>query len=107
MVTGDLTWRRLGVLVRGLPRESATFIAVNGVDYEWGPVEYLLAHVADLLAGANWQRGGGKGPRPKPLPRPGRERSRDVKRFGGSARPLSELKQALEDWSEGGDAGGG
>lgn len=36
----------------------------------WDTNSYLLANLADLLAGGNWQRGGGKGARPKPLKRP-------------------------------------
>jgi hypothetical protein len=31
---------------------------------------HLLAAVAHLLAGGNWQRGGGKGARPKPIKLP-------------------------------------
>jgi hypothetical protein len=34
--------------------------------------------VIDVLAAANWQRGG-KGPRPKPIPRPDPERERKQK----------------------------
>jgi hypothetical protein len=45
-------------------------VALNGRSAHWGVQEHLLATVADLLAGANWQRGGGKGQRPKPVPRP-------------------------------------
>jgi hypothetical protein len=30
----------------------------------------MLAAVIDVLQGANWQRGGGKGPKPKPISRP-------------------------------------
>jgi hypothetical protein len=40
----------------------------------WNVEAYMLAHVADLLAAGNWQRGnaGSKNPtqRPKPVPRP-------------------------------------
>jgi hypothetical protein len=32
--------------------------------------EYQLANITDVLLGANWQRGGGKGQRPKPVHRP-------------------------------------
>lgn len=59
-----------------LPRESATMLAVvprQAVE-SWDANTYLLAHVADLIAGGNWQRGGGKGPKPKPLQRPKAER---------------------------------
>lgn len=55
-----------------LPRDSVTMLAAvprQPVEL-WTADTYLLAQVADLLAGANWQRGGGKGSRPKPLHRP-------------------------------------
>lgn len=42
----------------------------GGHDAAWTPESHLLAEVVDLLAGANWQRGGSKGPKPKPAPRP-------------------------------------
>lgn len=42
-----------------------------GSDAAWTTGEHLTAVVADVLAGANWQRGGGKGAQPKPVPRPG------------------------------------
>lgn len=32
---------------------------------------YLLRRIELRLAGANWQRGGGKGKRPEPVPLPG------------------------------------
>lgn len=60
------------MLLDYLPRESATVREVRGEAVAWGPTEHLLATTVDLLAGANWQRGGDKkAPRPKPLPRPG------------------------------------
>ncbi|MGE3835243.1 MAG: hypothetical protein AB7H43_10700 [Acidimicrobiia bacterium] len=58
------------MLIRQLPLTSRTARAQFGPAADWGPAEHLLAHVADLLAGANWQRGGGKGQRPSPIPRP-------------------------------------
>jgi len=59
----------LRLLVR-LPRESRFVRAAGGAQHEWGTGDYLLAQAVDLLAGANYQRGGGKGRRPKPIPRP-------------------------------------
>lgn len=43
---------------------------LGGEYVEWGTTDWLLAGVLDVLQGANWQRGGGKGQRPKPIPRP-------------------------------------
>lgn len=37
----------------------------------WSTAEHLLANIFDVLQGANWQRGGGKGRRPQRIPRPG------------------------------------
>lgn len=60
------------MLLKHLPRESATVQAVHGPVVRWGPTEYLLARAVDLLAAGNWQRAGSKkNPRPKPIPRPG------------------------------------
>lgn len=82
-----LTYRRLGVLVAGLGKDSALTRSVRRNPLEgsdesgemspeeemaaWGLEHHLLALIADLLAGANWQRGGGKGSKPRPIPRPG------------------------------------
>lgn len=53
--------------IRYLPRDSAFAHEVLGDQADWQVDTHLLAHVAFLLAGANWQRGGGKGTRPKPI----------------------------------------
>ena len=37
---------------------------------DWGVPELMLRQIDLRLAGANWQRGGGKGQRPKPIPLP-------------------------------------
>lgn len=69
--TDRLSWRRLSVLIAHLPDGSSTRAELVGHDYaSWGVSEHLLAVAIDVLQGANWQRGGGKGSRPKPLPRP-------------------------------------
>ncbi|MFJ4799205.1 hypothetical protein [Kitasatospora purpeofusca] len=69
--TGRLTWTELVALVRGLPPTSRLRAALDGRP-AWGQTDYLLADIFDVLAGANWQRGGDKTtPRPKPYPRPG------------------------------------
>lgn len=43
---------------------------IHGPQALWSASDYLLANIFDLLAGANWQRGGGKGRKPQPFPRP-------------------------------------
>lgn len=67
------TWRRFGVLMRGLPPESlfARTMARRLPDTgqpdmsSWPLAERLLGTIAEILLAANWQRGGGKGPRPQ------------------------------------------
>lgn len=49
------------------------------VDAAWTIQEHLTAHLVDILNGANWQRGGGKGSQPKPLPRPDDLRAKEEK----------------------------
>ncbi len=44
---------------------------LRGDAADWGVAEALLARIAYTVAGANWQRSGGKGPRPKPIEIPG------------------------------------
>lgn len=75
--TDALSWRDLLVIVKQSPRGSALSRAVNGEDDFWGLPEHLLAGIFDLLASANWQRGGDeKAKRPDPFPRPGVGRRR-------------------------------
>ncbi|MFJ9443251.1 hypothetical protein ACIRRH_15475 [Kitasatospora sp. NPDC101235] len=72
--TGRLTWMELVALVRGLPPTSRLAAALTGRP-AWSRGEYLLADIWDVLASANWQRGGDRhAPRPKPYPRPGARR---------------------------------
>jgi hypothetical protein len=53
-----------------LPPESALQRKIRGPMGEWGVSEYLLRRIDLHLAGANWQRSGGKGQKPKPLELP-------------------------------------
>jgi hypothetical protein len=72
--TGRLTWMELVALVRGLPPTSRLAAALTG-RAAWSQAEYLLADIWDVLASANWQRGGDRhAPRPKSYPRPGARR---------------------------------
>lgn len=74
-----------------LPRDSATMLAVvpRQPAEAWDANTHLLAYLGDLLAGANWQRGGGKGSRPKPLKRP----------KIGPAEPLPD-REAIDEFRE-------
>lgn len=79
-----------------LPPDSATVIAATGGTSLWGLQEHLTAATVDLLAAANWQRGGGKGVQPKPLKRPG-VNDGDVERIGGSRTySVDEMRELLD-----------
>lgn len=77
---GKLSPRRLRVLIRHLPRESALARALHGDVVDWGLTEHLLAGVVDELAVGNWLFVTANSPehadppeRPRPVPRPGVE----------------------------------
>ncbi len=87
--TRQLSWRDLWVIARGLPRDSATVRAIRGEAADWTPNTYLLAHIADLLAIANWQRAGrSSSPRPKRVPLPGQDERQHI---GKDPLPISEM----------------
>jgi hypothetical protein len=50
--------------------QSALGRALFGEASAWTPDVALLSRIGDLLAGGNWQRGGGKGEKPKPTKPP-------------------------------------
>ncbi|MEE1751733.1 hypothetical protein [Streptomyces sp. SP18CS02] len=75
---GRLTSRRLAVLVKHLPRDSAVNRDLYGEEAEWSVTDHLLAAVVDHLAAANWMFAtvntdeDGEPPEPPaPVPRPG------------------------------------
>jgi hypothetical protein len=85
---GRLSWRRLGVLLAGLPPESATVTAIRDASPEpvepvdppdghgpWSRTEMLLALLADQLVRLQWlyvsAHTKNPPPQPEPLPRPG------------------------------------
>ncbi|MEV7285464.1 hypothetical protein AB0O01_12995 [Streptomyces sp. NPDC093252] len=75
---GRLSSRRLAVLVRHLPRSSATLRALHGESVDWSATDHLLAAAVDQLAEANWMfatvhRDEDAEPLeyPRPVPRPG------------------------------------
>jgi hypothetical protein len=51
---GRLSSRRLAVLVRHMPRDSALARAVHGEAADWDVSDYLLAAAVDHLAESNW-----------------------------------------------------
>jgi hypothetical protein len=96
---GDLTYRRLAVLIAGLPQESLTKTALRNAtpvvdlseqaatnDYgPWSQVEMLLAELVDTMHWLQWAKtkdgSDNKNP-PKPFPRPGVDRSPVVMQDG-------------------------
>jgi hypothetical protein len=102
-VTGELSWRRLKVLVQHLPANSTTARAL-GVD-SWDLTDQLLAATVDLLALANWQRGGDKrAKRPTPIQRPG-VKNPGEKRLGTASMPIDEMRRLLGQANRGGGDG--
>ncbi|MGW6202712.1 hypothetical protein ACWF9B_03565 [Streptomyces sp. NPDC055089] len=75
---GGLSSRRLALLIKHLPRDSATIRETDGEAADWTVTDYLLAAVVDHLAAANWMfsvvNGDGESDppdEPVPVPRPG------------------------------------
>lgn len=91
--TDALTWVDVRAVVEHRPAVSALTRSIDGEDSLWGLPEQLLAAIADLLAGANWQRGG-KGKRPEPIMRPGtRPRRSDVSSRKFDSMTIPEFEQ--------------
>ncbi|MEU2850513.1 hypothetical protein ACFZB6_04640 [Streptomyces syringium] len=74
---GSLSTRRLSVLVRHMPRDSAVNRDLHGEAVEWDASTHLLAAAVDHLAVANWitatiNSGEDSDPMeyPDPVPRP-------------------------------------
>ncbi|MDJ0465193.1 hypothetical protein [Streptomyces sp. H27-C3] len=51
---GRLSSRRLAVLVKHMPRDSAVVRDLHGESAEWSVTDYLLATTVDQLAESNW-----------------------------------------------------
>lgn len=91
--TDRLTWRDLLVVIHRSGPESALQVELNDGQPHWKVTDYLLAHIADLLAVANWQRQGKKSaPKPKPLKRPGQKT--DGQKYGSDPIPVKDF----DDW---------
>ena len=75
---GDMSSRRLRVLLEHLPSGSSFARSVHGDAAEWSLTDHLLATVADQLAMANWMfatvnrdEDAESLPYPEPIARPG------------------------------------
>ena len=62
-----LSWVELAAFITHAPPDAAIRMLRDPLSAFRTAESTLLSTVVDTLAGANWQRGGGKGPRPKPL----------------------------------------
>lgn len=67
--TARLSWIELDALITHAPAGSAIRTLRDPLSPFRTAEGQLLSTVVDTLAGANWQRGGGKGARPQPLMR--------------------------------------
>ncbi|WP_406083113.1 hypothetical protein OHA01_26390 [Micromonospora zamorensis] len=66
---------------------------MHGEAGRWSTADHLLASAVELLAGANWQRGGGKGGKPKPLPRPDARAEKRRREYVGRLQRLGLIKE--------------
>ena len=98
--TERLSWRRLRVLLRHLPRESAFVRDRAGEAARGGETEQLLALLADTLAAINRNLVQPHSrtllPKAQRLPRPGVTDRGDGRRWGSSAMPLDVMRKRLE-----------
>ena len=62
-----MSWVELGAFIAHAPPDSAIRMLRDPLNAFRTAESTLLSTVVDTLAGANWQRGGGKGARPQPL----------------------------------------
>ncbi|MCX5091758.1 hypothetical protein ACFVW1_18020 [Streptomyces olivochromogenes] len=97
---GRLSSRRLAVLVRHLPRDSALLKELHGEAAEWSLTDHLLANVVDRLAEANWMfamvnRDEDSEPLdyPEPVPRPGQPSDPGESPHGTSGDSLPSLQE--------------
>ncbi|WP_328838891.1 hypothetical protein [Streptomyces europaeiscabiei] len=94
---GRLSSRRLAVLVKHLPRDSATLQDIHGEASHWSVADYLLANVVDQLAEANWMfatvnRDEDADPLdyPQPVPRPATAEGTATATATGASSPSAE-----------------
>lgn len=104
--TDRLTWRRLAVLLRYLPREAAYVQAVGGPATQWSATEHLLAGVIDVVQVGNYltTRAHFKGnpDPPKPVRRPG-DRPERSNRLGNRSYTKDQMRKILDRWRKGKD----
>ncbi|MFI7500512.1 hypothetical protein ACIBVL_18800 [Streptomyces sp. NPDC049687] len=88
-----LSARRLSVLIKHLPRESALNRDLHGEAADWSVTDHLLAAAVDHLAAANWMfacvnSDEGEQPEPPaPVPRPGDAVEEEAESVQAAAEP--------------------
>ncbi|GAA4905247.1 hypothetical protein ACFPM3_30190 [Streptomyces coeruleoprunus] len=90
-----LSSRRLAVLIKHLPRDSAVTRELEGEAADWNVTDYLLAHAVDHLAAANWMfvtvnsdEDADLPEPPVPVPRPGDGQRQEEGDGAPSAEPV-------------------
>lgn len=69
----------------------------------WGLPELLLRSIDLRLAGANWQRGGGRGQKPKPVDLPSQDTRKPMSFAAGPEQRLRNLAQMRAEEAAGPD----
>jgi len=99
---GDaLSWPEFRAFINNLEpsSRSALYRAQYPKSWWWTPEMDFLAAITHAVQSANWQRGGGRGPRPKPMKRPKEARKKTAKTVDPqSGNELAAKKQAM--WNE-------
>lgn len=91
MWRGKLSPRKVDVLIRGLPVDSATRMAMNDRKPLWTDTDFLLAAVIDATNNVAWTVANKDVPKkdwgklPEPFPRPGMESSTGKKTITAEA----------------------
>lgn len=85
MWRGTLSPRKIAVLIRGLPADSATRMAMNKSEPLWSRTDFILADLVDATNSVGWIAGNKDVPRkdhskyPEPYPRPGMAKAGEAK----------------------------
>lgn len=98
--TRRLSWRRLGSLLRYLPREAVTVQLIVGDEARWSDIEHLLAFIGDTISHQSWmflQVNAKNAPKKPPslIPRPG-DAAPDRAMTSVSPLSFAELEAAIE-----------
>lgn len=106
MLGDSLTWSTLGIFVKGLGPDSATYAHMHPDRYAWdsgAAVPWILADLVDALnylryehALANTSKNANRPKEPERYPRPGAEDKQEYYRVGSDPIPISQFKEWWE-----------